>query len=353
MTTYLSVEQQLLLKAAYLSSPDDLAAWQDCRIALEKDSLSCANHYVLPLIFPKLVEAEIEEPSIGTIKGYTRFAWCRNQVKFQTATRVIEALQNNQIDLIVLKKMALKLWLTKEKEGTTAYEFSLLLAQEKVISAIQFLHSLGWVNKIDVSETTFNRVNSLSLSHEKEGEISLVWRTDLGRSSLDFTKLLGRGTTTLPLNHLSVKVPHVSDLLLLQITEMTSTLNCASDLVQLVQLVQKQGKFADFKQSLKTSRITLILRENIEYLQQLPHMDELIKIIDNTPITMQEKIACAQIKSPILKRAAFRYQEYNKIKETREGLSLSQYLQETWQVNSMLEIIYQIIIRSWSKIKQK
>jgi hypothetical protein len=101
-------QQEQLLRAALLSGPESLQAWESWRNGVDDVmTLDAGSVRMLPLLYRNLKAQGVDHPWMGRFRGTYRKAWYQNRVLLHHAAEVLRALTSAGLPSMVLKGAAL------------------------------------------------------------------------------------------------------------------------------------------------------------------------------------------------------------------------------------------------------
>ena len=99
---------QLSLLKACLAPADEVERhWRAWREQADLDSLDDASNRLLPLLYRRLEAAGIADPDMARLRGVYRYHWCRNQLLLAELRRLLPALRELGVEVLLLKGAAL------------------------------------------------------------------------------------------------------------------------------------------------------------------------------------------------------------------------------------------------------
>jgi len=99
---------QLSLLQACLAPGDGIEPhWRAWRGQAELDSLDEASNRLLPLLYRRLEAAGLNDPDMARLRGIYRYHWCRNQLLLAELRRLLAALRELGVEVLLLKGAAL------------------------------------------------------------------------------------------------------------------------------------------------------------------------------------------------------------------------------------------------------
>ncbi|MEJ0091063.1 MAG: nucleotidyltransferase family protein [Limisphaerales bacterium] len=137
-------DQILLLRACLLSGGEAAAAWKTWRERINFDDIDAASYRLVPLLYKNLRRENIEDELLGRLKGIYRHTWSRNQLLFHEAGRVLKAMNDAGISVLVLKGATLagSFYLDAGLRPMNDFDFMVPLAG--VSRAVAVMEQSGW-----------------------------------------------------------------------------------------------------------------------------------------------------------------------------------------------------------------
>ncbi|NEP72052.1 MULTISPECIES: nucleotidyltransferase family protein [unclassified Okeania] len=140
----LTHEQKLLLRVCLFQGEDVLKAWQQWVTTVDIDNLDSDSNSLLPLVYRNLSTHQINHPEMGRLKGIYRSKFYKNQLLIQKITKILNSLQDADIETILLNDVAINLQYYPHIALRHIYNFDLLIRTENASKTINFLDRLGW-----------------------------------------------------------------------------------------------------------------------------------------------------------------------------------------------------------------
>ena len=140
----LNHEQKLLLRACLLQGEDVLKAWQKWIKIVDIDNLNSDSNSLLPLLYRNLSTHQVNHPEITRLKGIYRSTFYKNQLLIQKITKILNSLQDANIETILLNDVAINLQYYPHLALRHIYNFDLLIRTENSSKTINILDKLGW-----------------------------------------------------------------------------------------------------------------------------------------------------------------------------------------------------------------
>ncbi|MDD5125258.1 nucleotidyltransferase family protein [Methylovulum sp.] len=140
-----ATEQHVLLQAALLDGKQALDAFAQWRAKVDwEDELGYPTLRLLPLVYHNLLRLQLDDPLMGRLKGVYRRFWCENQTLFFLIAAFIKHLQENGVDVLLLKGAPLVLGYYKNHALRPMSDIDLAVRPEQLPRALALLRELDW-----------------------------------------------------------------------------------------------------------------------------------------------------------------------------------------------------------------
>mgnify|MGYP001274443153 CR=1 FL=1 len=106
-TSQINPTQRSLLKACLAPLDEIEGHWRAWREHIDLDHLDEASNRQLPLLYRRLEAAGLADPDMGRLRGIYRYHWCRNQLLLAELKRLLAALRERGVEVMLLKGAAL------------------------------------------------------------------------------------------------------------------------------------------------------------------------------------------------------------------------------------------------------
>lgn len=171
--------QETLLEAAVLNGDSARHAWERWHSAGGLDNLDFGTFRLLPYVFKRMSESDADAPSLNTLRGIYRRAWCENQILFRKLKATVAALQANDIPVLLLKGAALTLQHYRDRGARPMQDFDVLVPETCALEAISVLEQSGW-KLIETAHGRLTRQNvnmraSAGFQNGSTGDLDLHW----------------------------------------------------------------------------------------------------------------------------------------------------------------------------------
>ena len=171
----ISSEHQLLLNA--ILSTDDKAeiAWNAWSANFDFDKSGPRFFSLIPLLYQKLKQLNIDNPLLGKFKGIHRRVWYNNQLQIRQICEVLEVWQHFNIEAICLTDISLAAQYYADI-GIRPIHLRFLVPSSKIHQAIYSLQNSGWRLKEGMLlDNLVDTTSQCRLIHKDMGDIYLRW----------------------------------------------------------------------------------------------------------------------------------------------------------------------------------
>ncbi len=171
----LTLDDELLLKAAVLKDARGSAAWDVWKSRAEWNNLNWGSQQILPLVYQNL-SSWVQDPLMHKIKGIYRWAWYRNHMLFRALEDVTRLFEAAGIKTVLLKGTALVLCYYHDYGLRLMSDMDLLVSKSDFLPALDLLAEQGWEDAPG-EMGMIDRVNVFEKTVKKGGSaLDLHWR---------------------------------------------------------------------------------------------------------------------------------------------------------------------------------
>jgi hypothetical protein len=141
-----SSEQALLLKACLIADPGSAAtALQRWIEQLEIDEMDPGSFQLVPLLWKRATAMRWRLGELtGRLRGIYRYSWLKHQIQLRGITRVLHALDDGGVRVVLLHGTALSQMVYEEPVCRPSAIVSVLVPHEQAERAIALLEQKGW-----------------------------------------------------------------------------------------------------------------------------------------------------------------------------------------------------------------
>ena len=169
-------QQELLLRAALLTGPASVDAWERWRAATDFDGyLDNESFHLLPLLYTNLRRYRVTDPFVHKLKGIYRLAWCKNQVIFRDIEDVLGALHEAGVKTMLLNEAALTLLHYKDRGARPVTDIDVLVPVTRAQQVIELLAQSGWTPATPLLVSQLRYGHSLLIKNRSGREFNLHW----------------------------------------------------------------------------------------------------------------------------------------------------------------------------------
>src|SRR2546423_2111823 len=103
----LSPTQELVAQTIVCDAGRARAAWDHVRPTIDLDVMEEGSYFLLPLLYRRLVELEVDDPDLARLKGVYKRTWYRNQLLIDELQRPLAKLREEGVPLLALGPLTL------------------------------------------------------------------------------------------------------------------------------------------------------------------------------------------------------------------------------------------------------
>lgn len=180
--------QRSLLLACLAPTNEVEAHWRDWREHIDIDHLDEASNRQLPLLYRRLQAAGLADPDMGRLRGIYRYHWCRNQLLLAEVKRLLAALRDRGVEVMLLKGAALIQRHYRDPGLRPMSDLDIMVRPTDMGTVYALLRERGWQAAVqaDLGQArTRRQIHAVDFRREINGrvfEIDLHW-TPLHRST--------------------------------------------------------------------------------------------------------------------------------------------------------------------------
>ena len=165
-----------MLQVALLKSEKALAAWKEWRPQIDfEGEFDFATFRLLPLAYENLNALGIKAPELMRFKGAYRKIWCETHQLFHETAGAVRALEQAQIDTMLLKGAPLVLRYYKNYATRAMYDLDILVRPECARDAIATLERAGWTRNASTHEEDLKYRHAMQFFNAAGRELDLHW----------------------------------------------------------------------------------------------------------------------------------------------------------------------------------
>jgi hypothetical protein len=105
-----STTQERILQTIFCEPERATAAWRDVREGLDLDVMEDGSYFLMPLLYRRLAELDIDDPDLPRLKGIYKRTWYRNQLLTEAVQRPLRDLHAAGIPAILLGAASASRW---------------------------------------------------------------------------------------------------------------------------------------------------------------------------------------------------------------------------------------------------
>ncbi len=186
--------QELLLKACFSPCDEAVRNWNAWVKSLKRDITSTDDRNILsalydqldhgtqrllPLVYKRLSNCIANDRILGSIRGYYRYTWYKNQILIERLQEGYKLLQSLGFELISIKGIALSILYYKDFGARVMSDLDLVVKPEDADVVLKILQENGWrdarSNKLFVN-TKGLLIGTRDLFNSKGDNLDLHWK---------------------------------------------------------------------------------------------------------------------------------------------------------------------------------
>lgn len=139
-----SPTQEGLLAVALTRESDVVPRWESLRRELDIERLEPGTLAVLPLVYRALVNARVQEPLMGRLKGIYRSVWAKNSLQQERLRETFECFAEKGVNGILLGGLGTGLRFYGDHGLRPVRALDVLVPRDTAPAAARALATLGW-----------------------------------------------------------------------------------------------------------------------------------------------------------------------------------------------------------------
>jgi hypothetical protein len=171
--------QELLLKAALLTTDDALLAWKEWYGQDGLERMDNGSYRLLPLAYRNLERLGYQDPVLMKLKGVNRRAWCENHLVFRRMAPVLAEFHKAGIPTMLLKGAALTLLHYRDFGLRPMQDLDVLVPDEQALDAVALLEAQGWTRNtlpaVALGKFFLSFRHSADFTRQPQERIDLHW----------------------------------------------------------------------------------------------------------------------------------------------------------------------------------
>ena len=168
--------QELLLKACLFKEKHAIKAWKEWKYKIDIDSIDEGSIRLLPLLYHHRHTLGIEDPILTKAKEIYLRVLAKNHLMFHRAIPIFKKLQEEGIELMLLKGAALTLLHYKNFAIRPQLDIDILVKPENATKAFEILKKENWKPAYEFPmKTILNCRHSCGFDGGAEKQLDLHW----------------------------------------------------------------------------------------------------------------------------------------------------------------------------------
>lgn len=175
------LSDELLLRGSLLDGPEAIAAWQRWHNRADYERLDYTQLRMLPVLYANLRKQGVSHPILHRYRATMRRFWAENQVLYHHAAHELQALDDLNVQALVLKGVPISLQFYEQPGLRPMSDIDVLVAPANVRPAAQYFLRKDWFCSDDFIESMDDLDRLMEVRHGfnlrgPEGqEIDLHW----------------------------------------------------------------------------------------------------------------------------------------------------------------------------------
>ncbi|MEQ1871687.1 MAG: nucleotidyltransferase family protein [Vicinamibacterales bacterium] len=264
-----NAQQLRLLKAALLTGPAALEAWQQWQAAVDVDTVDVGTQRLLPLLAHNLRAQGVSDDDLARFKGLLRYTWAANQRRMMQVGPVVAALHAASIPTMLLKGMALAQHYYQNVGLRPMDDVDLLVPFESAHQAIDVLRRLSWRPLGANADPALGHARSFV--HSSGCQIDLHWHSQWEFCGRDDDAEIWAHSETATIGRTHVRVVSAADLLLQTIVHgcrwnSVPPIRWVADALLVVRQQEHRVEWPRFVSQVRAHQLVLPVRRALEFL---------------------------------------------------------------------------------------
>lgn len=274
----LSYQQKLLLQASLLSGEEALSAWREWRKLVDIPHLYDFSMNWLNLLYENLAYHQVKDFEMSRLKGIYKRTWYVNRLKLKKILPIINALQKNNIAVVVFGDLALISSTYKCQGRFSIEDYALFIRAKDNILAIKILENLGWTTKVLETENNF-RCKLSNIDFHNQDKISIYNHLFWGNSQNYIDNEIWNNSIDGSIDNIQTKFLSISDefLFLCKLTNLYHKPLYPSypqlqRLIKLMLIINNKTQPMDWERLIKQAekyKLSLLLKNVLMCLQEI------------------------------------------------------------------------------------
>jgi hypothetical protein len=160
-----------------------------------------------------LQRLEIDDPSLGWLRGIAKHSWLTTSLRFKAALREIRTLNGAGIPVVLLKGAALSARWPEAIEMRLSGDVDILVPQERTLDALRLLGEAGWLVPPPnfVSATDLQKFHAFGVCRHPNLWVDVHWRPSSGIGDPALGREVLLRSREAELHGTRVRIPDIAD----------------------------------------------------------------------------------------------------------------------------------------------
>jgi hypothetical protein len=366
--SWITPDQELLLRASLNKKDEALPAWELWRSNVDFDKIDAGSYRLLPLLYSNLSKQKINDPLMERLKGIYRRTWYENQMLSHRAAFILENIHRAGIKTMLLKGIAMIHLYYKDYALRPMTDFDFMIPEKQAVEVFKILKDSGWNSANKNPENLIPIIHSADFS-DPSGlhRIDLHWHLFLECCHIDADQDFWDNAVPTKFQERQTYVLNPTDQLLHTCIHgmkwcIIPPFRWVADAMM---IINNSGREIDWNRLITLAqqrRLILPLQQGLEYLQNNFNADipiNILNAIDQIPITKHERIEynykIENHKNKFLGNIPVFWFDYIRTAENKSFknnlIGFIKYVKFYWNLESTWQLPLYALVLSIAKIK--
>ena len=371
---YPTESQELLLKAALLKTDHSLKAWARWKNGVDINKIDPGTMRILPLLYKNLHHLQINDPILNKSRGVYRLTWYKNQILINRLLKLLSAIKEKQIDLILLKGTALILFYYEDFGLRPMSDIDLYVPMSQITSMVRYLTDSKWSPSKNGPQITpnlnpcfFNIWYAQGFKEEQGSELDLHWKIsleccywDISKNFSDFSQVKTFKNETFRILNPTDQLFHVC--LHGAAWDIIPGIRWIADAITILKRSEHDIDWDRFIENTERLRVSLPIKDALKYLManfDTPIPSTVLSRIETFSVFRQEVIYYnLRINKPpkLLGYLPFLWIHFQRLNNNlsffRKYISFPLFLKNIWGLEHLLEIPYHALKMAFIRLRR-
>lgn len=367
---WVTADQVRLLRACLLPGEVGMRAWRAWEATLDLDALDPGSQRLLPLLYRRLADADVDYAHLDRLKGVYRRSWYDNQGLLRGGRLALGVLHDAGIPAMLLKGAAVVTRFYSDVGLRPMLDIDIAVRRANSYAALAVLRAAGWTPQhrgtpVVVDDGLMARRHGVELVYADGSKVDLHWRVmeeaDSPEAERDLwevsgeAELLGVSARVLsPADHLMATCIHG-----VRTIGLMSHLRWAADAVRLL-----ETELIDWSRVVAWGprfHVTLFLENALRFIAQeleAPVPPEALQALRDAPVSSLDRLIYRhwnaqgrvwQLPVPLLKHAS-RVRDEPLVRQAREW---TEFLSRHWGASGVRQLPQLVVTKAVRRARER